>query len=199
MHSIDLGSIHKALNLTTHPLSEPFFLLKGPVLNDACVNQFKMMSEKIVWLNQERSFIQTGYHESVPEGLRLQRYKVKQWRWRFNFRKAGGSNFKTMGGSQGKELVYRLEGLYYKDKKFYYFYFFAGTIIVLSLMVHEVYGLQDFEEPKDARMHDKQSGNLLKKSRCLREQMMNYKMEVIWWNKEYDGDVRLYGSRVTKK
>ncbi|KAF5794214.1 hypothetical protein HanXRQr2_Chr08g0325621 [Helianthus annuus] len=89
MHSIDLGSIHKALNLTTHPLSEPFFLLKGPVLNDACVNQFKMMSEKIVWLNQERSFIQTGYHESVPEGLRLQRYKVKQWRWRFNFRKAG--------------------------------------------------------------------------------------------------------------
>ncbi|MFS8021419.1 hypothetical protein Hanom_Chr16g01427191 [Helianthus anomalus] len=42
-------------------------------------------------------------------------------------------------------------------------------------------------------------GNLLKKSRCLREQMMNYKMEVIWWNKEYDGDVGLYGSGVTKK
>ncbi|MFS7955472.1 hypothetical protein Hanom_Chr07g00643061 [Helianthus anomalus] len=31
------------------------------------------------------------------------------------------------------------------------------------------------------------------------EQMMNYKLKVIWWNKEYDGDVRRYGSGVTKK
>ncbi|KAM0054800.1 hypothetical protein Hdeb2414_s0006g00198881 [Helianthus debilis subsp. tardiflorus] len=100
-----------------------------------------MMTEKI--------FLVEPRDELYSEGLRLQRYKVKQWRWRFNFRKADG--------------------------------------------------LQDFEEPKDARMHDKQSGNLLKKSRCLQEQMMNYKMEVIWWNKEYDGDVRLYGSGVTKK
>ncbi|KAJ0435724.1 hypothetical protein HanIR_Chr17g0896461 [Helianthus annuus] len=109
-----------------------------------------------------------------------------------------GSNFKIMGGSQGKELVYRLEGLYYKDKKFYYFYLFASTIIVLSLMVHEM----DSKILKNLRMRGctiSRVGNLLKKSRCLREQMMNYIMEVIWWNKKYDGDVRLYGSCVTKK
>ncbi|KAJ0815019.1 hypothetical protein HanPSC8_Chr17g0792601 [Helianthus annuus] len=78
-----------------------------------------------------------------------------------------GSNFKTMGGSQGKELVYRLEGLYYKDKKFYYFYLFASTIIVLSLMVHEM----DSKILKNLRMRGctiNRVGNLLKKSRCLR-------------------------------
>ncbi|MFS7955476.1 hypothetical protein Hanom_Chr07g00643111 [Helianthus anomalus] len=79
MHSIDLGSIHKALNLTTDPLSEPFFLLKRSVQNDGIKD----------CLVETREELYSGYHESVPEGLRLQRYKVKQWRWRFNFRKAG--------------------------------------------------------------------------------------------------------------
>ncbi|MFS7955473.1 hypothetical protein Hanom_Chr07g00643071 [Helianthus anomalus] len=72
MHSIDLGSIHKALNLTTDPLSEPFFLLKRSVQND----------------DIKDCLVETR-EELYSEGLRLQRYKVKQWRWRFNFQKAG--------------------------------------------------------------------------------------------------------------